>query len=82
MTYLYSITWYNDIHQREEHCKGFMTGDNYIDAMQKTITHFGESETLAIELEQFSDVDFVEFWDKDLDVFELARDKAAENVLW
>ena len=82
MTYLYSITWYNDVHQREEHSKGFMTGDNYIDATQKVITHFGEPETLAIELEQFSDTDFVEFWDKDLDVFELAKTKAAENVIW
>lgn len=82
MTYLYSITWYNDLHQREEHSKGFMTGDNYIDAMQKTVAHFGESETLAIELEQFSSTDFIEFWDKDFDAFELARDKAAENVIW
>ena len=82
MTYLYSITWYNDVHQREEHSKGFMTGDNYIDAMQKVADHFGESETLAVELEQFSDADFIEFWDKDFDAFEVAKTKAAENVIW
>lgn len=81
--YIGKINWYNDAFGKEEICNFFCAAESYPDAMERCMDRFGECETMAITLEEFTDSGFVEFWgDEEANVFDEAKAVAVEHAMW
>lgn len=82
MTYIATVTYYNDVVEKELTVNHFIVGDSYANAVNKLINYYGEEDTESIYVEPFSPDDFLAF-DKDFtDVFDAVRTKVGERVLW
>ena len=81
-TYIGKVHWWNDCDNKEEVCNFFCVGEDYADAMERCIRHFGEDETISITLEMFNDNEFIEFWNEEESIFNEAKAMAIEHALW
>ena len=58
--YEYRINWYNDYEDKEEYACGLVAGKTYMDALDRVIKDYGESNVIDIYLQAIEDTNVIE----------------------
>jgi len=58
--YEYRINWYNSYEDKEVYARGLVAGKTYMDAVDRVIKDYGESNVIDIYLQAMEDTNVIE----------------------